>query len=48
MPQCRGMPGREDRSGWVGGGALSQRQGEGDGIGGFLRGNLERGKHKCK
>jgi hypothetical protein len=20
MPECRGMPGQEDRSGWVGGG----------------------------
>jgi hypothetical protein len=43
MPQCRGMPGREDRSGWVGRGAPSLRQGWGDGIGGLQRGDLEPG-----
>jgi hypothetical protein len=49
MPQCRGMPGWEDESGWVqehphrGGG------GGGNGIGSFRRGDLEREKHlKCK
>jgi hypothetical protein len=45
MPQCRGMPGREDGSGWMGGGGKDR----GDGIGEFRRGDLERGKHlKCK
>ena len=28
MPQCRGMPGQGVASGWVGGGAPSQKQGE--------------------
>jgi hypothetical protein len=37
MPQYRGMPGPESRSGWVG------EQREGEGIGGFHRGNQERG-----
>jgi hypothetical protein len=37
MPQYRGMPGQGSRGGWVG------EQGEGDGIGGFLRGNQETG-----
>jgi hypothetical protein len=39
MSQCRGMPDRE-----VGVGGLVSR-GRGDGIGGFQRGNRERGKH---
>jgi hypothetical protein len=33
MPQCRGMPRPESRSGWVG------EQGEREGIGDFWRGN---------
>ena len=50
MPQCRGMPGQEDGSGWVGEDA---RRGRGmwDGMGmeGSQRGDLERGRHlKCK
>ena len=48
MPQCREMSGREDESGWVGEHAHRGRGSE-DGIGGFRRGNQERGKHlKCK
>jgi hypothetical protein len=43
MPQCRGMPGWKDRSGWVGGGGPSQRQGEGDGRG-LPKGGPGRGK----
>jgi hypothetical protein len=35
MPQCRGMPGPGSGSGWVGE--------QGDGTGGFRRGNQERG-----
>jgi hypothetical protein len=31
MPQCRGMPGQEDGSGWEGRGAPSWRQGGGMG-----------------
>jgi hypothetical protein len=48
MPQCRGMPEQENRSGWV---REHPHRGKrrGNGIGGFLRGDLERGKHlKCK
>jgi hypothetical protein len=37
MPQCRGMPGQEIRSVWVG------EQEEGDGIEGFQRGDEEKG-----
>jgi hypothetical protein len=37
MPQCRVMPGQTSGSGWVG------EQREGDGIGGFGRGNKEMG-----
>jgi hypothetical protein len=37
MPQCREMPGQGIESGWVG------EQGWGDEIGGFSRGNKERG-----
>jgi hypothetical protein len=44
MPQCRGMPGWEDRSGWVGEQPDGGR-GKGDGIRGFPRGKLEKGKH---
>ena len=33
MPQCKGMPGKGNGSGWVG------EQGERDGIGDFQRGN---------
>jgi hypothetical protein len=29
MTQCREMPGQEDESRWMGGGAPSQKQGEG-------------------
>jgi hypothetical protein len=48
MPQCGGMLGREDRSGWLGEHPHRGR-GSGDGIGIFQRGDLERGKHlKCK
>ena len=36
VSQCRGMPGQGSRSGWV------DEQGE-DGVGGFQRGNQERG-----
>jgi hypothetical protein len=35
MPQCRGMPGPGSGSGWVGD--------QGEGIGGFQRGNQEKG-----
>jgi hypothetical protein len=42
MPQCRGMPGPGGSSRWVG----EQRKGEG--IGGFWRGNLEKGHNKIK
>jgi hypothetical protein len=46
---CRRMQGLEARSGWVDRGAPSKRQREGDGIGSFWRGDLEREKHlKCK
>jgi hypothetical protein len=48
MPQGRGMPGQEDGSGWV---EEHPHRGKerGTGIGGFQRGDLERGKHlKCK
>jgi hypothetical protein len=41
--QCRGMPGWEGGCGWVGGGASSQKQGEGNRRGGFRRRNGERG-----
>jgi hypothetical protein len=34
MPQCRGMPEREDRSGWVGEHS-HKAGGGGNGIGGF-------------
>jgi hypothetical protein len=37
IPQYRGMPGPGGRHGWV------VEQGEGEGIGGFLRGNQETG-----
>jgi hypothetical protein len=40
MPQCRGMPGREDGSGWVCGwvGEHPQRgRGRRDGIGGLVK-----------
>jgi hypothetical protein len=48
MLQCRGMPGQEDGSVWVGEHPHRGR-GREDGIGGFRRGDLERGKHlKCK
>jgi hypothetical protein len=42
MPQSRAMPGWEDGSGWVG---KHPHRGRGrrDGIGGFRRGDLERG-----
>jgi hypothetical protein len=43
MPQCRGMPGWEDGSGWVREHPHRGR-GRGDGIGDFRRGDLERGK----
>jgi hypothetical protein len=48
MPQCKGMSGREDGSGWVG--EHSHRGSRsGNGMGVFQRGDLERGKHlKCK
>jgi hypothetical protein len=44
MPQCRGMPGREDGScGWVV--EYPHRgRGRGDGIGGFLKGRPGKGK----
>jgi hypothetical protein len=43
MPQCREMPGKRSRSGWVG------EQGKGEKIGGFWKGNQERRKYlKCK
>ena len=38
--ECQGW---KAGSGWMGGGAPSQRQGRGDGIGGSQRGELERG-----
>ena len=44
MPQCRGMPGQENWSGRVGKHPHRGR-GTGDGIGGFRREDLERGKH---
>jgi hypothetical protein len=48
MPQCRGIPGQEERRRWVRGRSHRGRV-RGDGIGGFQKGNLERGKHlKCK
>jgi hypothetical protein len=37
MPQCRGIPRQESKSGWV------VEQGRGDGIWGFLREELEKG-----
>jgi hypothetical protein len=43
MPQCRVMPGWEDRSGQVGEHPHRGR-GRGHGIGGFRRGDLKRGK----
>jgi hypothetical protein len=46
MPQCRGMPGWEGGSGWVGGWVREHpHRGRvcGDRIGGFQRGDLERG-----
>jgi hypothetical protein len=46
MPQCRGMPGQEDRSGWV---STLIEAGVRGGDGGFQRGNLEKGKQlNCK
>jgi hypothetical protein len=49
MPQCRGMPGWEGKSGYEGGGAPYRGRERGDGIGGFWRVYLDRGKHlKCK
>ena len=33
LPQCKGMSGWGDGSGLVGGGAPSQKQGKGDGMG---------------
>jgi hypothetical protein len=48
MPQCGGMPGREDWSGSVCE-HLHRGKQEEDAIGGFQRADLERGKHlKCK
>jgi hypothetical protein len=48
MPQCRGMPGQEDGSGWVGE-HTHRGRGRRDSIGGFWRGDLESRKHlKCK
>jgi hypothetical protein len=38
------MPKREDRSGWVGGGAPSERQEEGEWDRGFLKERPEKGK----
>jgi hypothetical protein len=47
-PQCSGKPGQEGGS-RVGGGALSQNQWEGEGIGAFQRGNQKKECHlKCK
>jgi hypothetical protein len=43
MPQCRGIPGWEDRSGWVGG-APSERQRERGRDKGFLKVRPEKGK----
>jgi hypothetical protein len=45
MPQCRGIPGQEDGSEWVGGKHPHRGRARGDGTGGFHRGDLERGKH---
>jgi len=42
MPQCRGMPGQGVRRGWVGENVI-ETGGRGYGIGGFQRGNWERG-----
>jgi hypothetical protein len=48
MPQCRGMAGQEDGSGWVGEHPHRGR-GRGNGIGCFRKGDLEGGEHlKCK
>ena len=41
MPQCRGMPGQEDGSGWVGRGAPSWRQGVGGRVGEHHHGGRE-------
>ena len=43
MPQCRGMPGREGRRGWVEEHPHRDKE-MGDGIGSFPRGDLESGK----
>jgi hypothetical protein len=42
MPQCRGMSGPGSRSGWVGEQEMGEG-GRGEGLGGFQRGNQERG-----
>jgi hypothetical protein len=42
MPQCRAMPGWWGGSGWVGGGAPSEKQNKRNGIVGLQRGNSER------
>ena len=43
MPQCRGVPGREDVSDWLAGENHSYRgRGRRDEIGDFQRGDLER------
>ena len=44
MPQCRGIPGLEDRRGLMGGGAPSQCQGERGWDSGFPKGRPGKGK----
>jgi hypothetical protein len=44
VPQYRGMPGQEGRSGWVGGGAPSRRQREGGWNTDFLKWRRGKGK----
>jgi hypothetical protein len=43
MPQYRGKPGWEGGSRWVGGEYPHRDRGKGNGIGGFQRGDPERG-----
>ena len=43
MPQCRQMPGGGGGQEWMGVGAPLSRQGRGNGVGRFWRGDLERG-----